>query len=89
MDKWAGLENNLWGHAFSFASRYAGGIRTRLAFGSESNSNSNCSRLAWSASSLGQATLDAGTSASSAVRLQRRHAANASEMYIKYLYTTR
>ena len=39
------------GHAFSFSSRYAGCIRTLLAFGRESDPNSNCScSLAWSAS---------------------------------------
>ena len=38
------------GHAFSFASLYAGCIRTLLAFSRESDPNSNCSSLAWSAS---------------------------------------
>ena len=54
-DKWAGLvwaelRKKLPDHDFSFASRYLRYIRTLLAFGRESDPNSNCSSLAWPAS---------------------------------------
>ena len=45
-----GAQEKTPGHAFSFASRYSRCIRTLLAFGRESDPNSNCSRLAWPAS---------------------------------------
>ena len=70
MDKWAGL---VWAELrnnplFSSASRY---VLILLAFGSETDPNSNSSSLVCLAA-LAQATRDAGTSTSPAMRSQGR-----------------
>ena len=71
------------GRAFSFASLY---LRMLLAFGSESDPNSNCSSLAWSASfpsssyKLYPRRRDKRISRNAVAG--KIHAASASEMYI-------
>ena len=71
-----------------FASLYTGYMHTLLAFGSESNQNSNCSSLAWSTSCPSSSYLRHQDKHNVVAR--KTHAASASEMHIKISrYTTR